>query len=339
MPEWVVAFVLFYFAFGFLYPAGFFLARRAVFHPLKVPNVYLYSFVIHIHSQFSYDSLGKPEDIERAMRQEDIDFAIVTDHDVEYISAFVSSKVYAGVEKKLHDNSGVLIGSLLKAGPLKVVAHPFRGRWKELPDGAFVEIVDLKDALKERLSLLLFLLPFLLSVLIFSRELFRNTLLRLIDLRGLVRRYQSLGFNARLIGGLDHHVKVYIREVGIRFLFPNYRDSFAMLKNVAVCKDKVSSASELLEAIKDGASVGIVFGKELPLWWVEDGFIKLLTPRHCLLEVRHPEGVEHIEGSFFELGHKECMLLGYTYKVRFWRFYFGLMPMFLIECTASREGR
>ncbi|MEN3033603.1 MAG: hypothetical protein ABDH18_01265 [Aquificaceae bacterium] len=298
---------------------------------MKLPNFYVYTFVIHLHSQFSYDSLGKPEDIERAMRQEDIDFAIVTDHNVDHIKAFVSNKVYAGIEKKVHTKDGTLIGSLLEAGPVKVVAHPFRGKWKEIPEGAFVEIIDLKDVLKERAGFLFFLLPFLLLILLFGRKFVREALLRLINLRDILNRYQKLGFDAKLIGGLDHHVKLYLREVGIRFLFPDYRDSFAMLKNVVLCKDRISDAGELLEAISKDANLGLVFGEEVPLWWVEDGSIRLLTSKNCILEVKTPDGTKLFEGSFFELGYKKCMLLGYTYRVRIWRFYFGLRPMFLIR--------
>jgi hypothetical protein len=60
--------------------------------PQKLPKLYVYSYQVHIHTQFSYDSLGKPEDIFNAMEAEDIDFALITDHDNDHFKNFCNHR-------------------------------------------------------------------------------------------------------------------------------------------------------------------------------------------------------------------------------------------------------
>jgi len=92
--------------------------------PERVPDLFVYSYQIHIHTQFSYDSLGKPEDVFSAIEREGIDFALITDHDRDDFKNFCNSKTFAGVEKKINGMEGIM-GDLLEIGSLKVIAHPF----------------------------------------------------------------------------------------------------------------------------------------------------------------------------------------------------------------------
>ena len=55
-----------------LRPARY-LKPEPAFEFLELPNFFVYSFQVHIHTQFSYDSLGKQEDIRRDMDKCNID--------------------------------------------------------------------------------------------------------------------------------------------------------------------------------------------------------------------------------------------------------------------------
>lgn len=52
-----------YFALLFTLPLRWVKAMPADQLPQKLPKLYVYSYQVHIHTQFSHDSLGKPEDI------------------------------------------------------------------------------------------------------------------------------------------------------------------------------------------------------------------------------------------------------------------------------------
>ncbi|MGC8852825.1 MAG: PHP domain-containing protein, partial [Hydrogenobacter sp.] len=101
MIWFVIVLLASYLAFLYLYPIKWVKARRSkeFFEP---PDFYVYSYEFHIHTQFSYDSLGKPEDIKMSMYSEDIDYAIITDHDTDAIKHFCDEqKMIAGVERKI----------------------------------------------------------------------------------------------------------------------------------------------------------------------------------------------------------------------------------------------
>ncbi len=128
------------------------------------PTLYSYSFVIHIHTQFSMDSLGKVEDIKRAMEENQIDYALITDHDNDKVKDFLEKNMLCGIEKKLRGR-----GSLLYFKDFKVVAHPFlKNPWKfNRKEGFFLELIDLKDLIYINYKKILIFLPFLLIFFFF----------------------------------------------------------------------------------------------------------------------------------------------------------------------------
>jgi len=138
----------------FLFPIRY--ARRASLSEelVEPPERFIYSYVLHIHTQFSYDSLGKPEDVMRARDELGIDYALVTDHDTDAIKEFADERLIAGRELKINDAEGNLQGDLLEFGDLRIVAHHFRGkyRWKLEKDRSLLfELIDLRDALLRRM--------------------------------------------------------------------------------------------------------------------------------------------------------------------------------------------
>ncbi len=327
-----------------VYPVSFLKVKKSQgVSPTSLPPVYLYSFELHIHTQFSYDSLGKPEDLLRSSREEDVDFLIVTDHDNDHIRHFASETIIAGKEIKLTDGGGKILGDVLEVGSLRVVAHPFKGkyRWRlPLPEDYLFEIVDLKDALFEKKAPFFFLLPYTILRGLISINLALNLLKRLVDIRKYALMYLRMGIKNPVVAGLDHHVKVYIREVGIRFLFPHYRHSFRMLRNFLITDRKVKDKEDFLRELQRGNTL-ISFGKKPTLFWKEAQTLKVLPPTNCLMCLLREEGAEFYSGSYFELPTPSgrSLLLGYTYTFRLWRFYFGLTPLFLFLCKEVKNGR
>ncbi|NPA53984.1 MAG: phosphoesterase, partial [Aquificae bacterium] len=85
----------------------------------SIENLKKYKIVAHVHTQFSFDSLGKPSDIKKAVEDNKIDFVFITDHDNEYYKYFEDEKIFAGIELNTQD------GRLLKlGGSLPVISHP-----------------------------------------------------------------------------------------------------------------------------------------------------------------------------------------------------------------------
>ncbi len=308
-----------------------------------LPPLYLYSFELHIHTQFSYDSLGKPEDIKRSLKEEDIDFLIVTDHDNDHIKYFADESIIAGKEVKITDEKGRILGDILEVGDLKVVAHPFKEKYKwrlPLPEDYLFELIDLKDALLERKTLLFFLLPYIALRSLISIDLALNFLKRLVDIKRYALMYMNMDIKNPIVAGLDHHVKVYIREVGIRFLFPNYTHSFRILRNFLMANKKVETKEDFLRELKKGETI-ISFSRKPTLFWKEGTSLKVLPPTNCLLMILE-EGREKLySGSYFELPAPSgrSFFLGYNYKYRVWRFYFGVMPLFAFYFKEEENGR
>ncbi|EDP73967.1 PHP domain-containing protein, partial [Hydrogenivirga sp. 128-5-R1-1] len=82
-------------------------------------NINKYKVIAHIHTQFSFDSLGKPSDIKKAMEENDIDFVFITDHNNDDYKYFENDRVFAGIEINTES------GRLLKLGnKLPVISHP-----------------------------------------------------------------------------------------------------------------------------------------------------------------------------------------------------------------------
>lgn len=334
--------LLIYFVFLELYPIRRIKAKSFDLLPYKLPSLYLYSFEIHLHSQFSYDSLGKPEDIIDFSRAEDIDYVIVTDHDNDHIKHFADKGLIAGIEKKILGEEGGILGDLLLVEDIRVVAHPFkeRYRWKmDLPEDYLFELIDLKDALLERKGLLLSFIPYILIKGLFSANYALEAIKKLIPVEKYALLYLSMGIKNPIVGGLDHHVKVYIREVGIRFLFPHYRHSFRIMRNFLISKERVEGKEDFLKQLKKGHII-ISFSKKPTLYWKEEGKVKVYPPERCVLIRYGREGVEAYRGSYFEIEqHGTSLFLAYTYKFHWSNFYFGLKPLFIFLCKEEEHGR
>ncbi|MFN3599273.1 MAG: PHP domain-containing protein [Aquificaceae bacterium] len=342
MTFFLVLFSLIYFLIVEFYPVRRFKARPFNLFPQRLPDLYVYSFQTHLHSQFSYDSLGKPEDIIKSAQEEGIDYVMTTDHDNDHMKFFATKEILAGMERKVQDEKGKILGDLLVFGDLRIIAHPFKERYKwrlSVPKDHLFELIDLKDAILERKKLLFFMAFDLLIKAIFSIRFVLEDLKRLIDIEKYARLYMEKGIDNQVVGGLDHHVKVYVREVGIRFLFPHYRHSFKLMRNFLLSEDKVETKEDFLKSLKRG-SIVISFEEKPTLCWKEE-VLKILPPKVCLLVILSEEGREIFQGSYFEVETKPgvSLYLGYTYKLRIGSFYLGLKPLFLFRWKEVEDGR
>lgn len=325
-----------------LYPVKLVRARRSEKKLQTFPPLYLYSFELHIHTQFSHDSLGKPEDLLLSAKEENIDFLIVTDHDNDHIKHFAGPEIVPGKELKLTDEKGRVMGNLLEFGDIKVIAHPFKEKYRwRLPicGDYFFELIDLKDALLEKKLLLFALLPAVILRGLVSTNLALNLLKKLIDIRKYARLYLKMDIDNPVVGGLDHHVKVYIREVGIRFLFPHYTHSFRLMRNFLISDRKLGNREEFLKELKKG-NVVISFDRKPTIFWREGDTLRVLSPSDCLLEVLCKDKEEFWRGSYFEIEPcaGKCLFLGYTYKLRVWNLYLGVEPLFVFLFTEERDA-
>ena len=341
MIEVFVFFVFLYVAFIILYPAKWRKTQKTNFC-YEVPDFYVYSFAFHIHTQFSYDSLGKPEDVLRGLEESNTDFALITDHENDLINKVLESpKVIGGVERKI-TKDGKVLGDLIEVDGLKVVAHPLKEkyRWRlEKDRDLFVELIDLKDALlKDKVKLLLFLIPVvILYPFLKERTLF--LLSKLIDLDSYADHYLQEGWKNPIIGGHDHHVKIYAREVGIRFLFPHYKHSFCLMRNFLLSKKKVESAKELVKGIKENINV-ISFSDRPSFVWKEGRDICIQTPYNNTLICIKGEKEMCFEGSSLRLELEEGFYIIYAYRYLFkvYNLYLGLRPLFITTLEVKRGG-
>lgn len=147
-----------------------------------------------------------------------------------------------------------------------------------------------------------------------------------------------MGISNPVVGGLDHHVKFYLREVGIRFLFPDYLHSFRLMRNFLLVDRKLNDKNDFIEGLKRGRTL-LSFSEKPTLYWKEEGFLKILPSKRCLLLRVSSEGEEFYEGSGFELkpGYGMNLFLGYTYSLRIGSLYFGLKPLFLFAWKEANK--
>jgi hypothetical protein len=322
-------------AWFFLFPVRLLKNPKVSAEVLEPPDLYVYSFVLHLHTQFSHDSLGKPEDVEEALRVCGVDFALVTDHDNDLVGRFSSSRILAGKEVKLSGEDGDLVGDLLDFGSLKVIAHPFteKYRWKGSREGPeLLEIVDLKDEiLSSKPRLLAVFLVCLLLYPLLGRRVLRH-LLRLVDAERSALRYLREGWRNPVVGGLDHHVKVYIAEVKRKVLIPHYTLSFSLVRNILLTRRRVNSAEDLPKALKEGRTV-VSFSEKVPVVWEEGRRLKVYSPYHnTLILLLSPEGVKaEVIGPNCTLDPEpgRYLVLGYTFIFKVWNILFGLRPLFI----------
>jgi len=323
----------------FIHPVRYFGPLRRIEEVYIPPDLYVYSFVLHIHTQYSFDSLGKPEDLIKALEEENIDYALVTDHDNTEIEKENLEKVVAGKEVKLNDERGNLLGDLLEINDIKVVAHHFREkyRWKLPKDrDLFFELIDLRDALfKSKVRLFLYISAGLMIMPFMKRKVVKD-LSKLVDTLYYAKKYFEDGWRSRILGGHDHHVLLYFRDVKSRFLFPDYRDSFSIMRNLLLTWRRVKAKEDLISSIKDGFTL-ISFSDRNSYCWIEDGFVMATSPYQNTVFILLKEGnvSDRALGANYrsqgKLKKGYYMLLGFTYRFRLGGLLFDVRPLFISD--------
>ncbi len=234
----------------------------------KPPVLNYYNVIIHIHTQFSFDSLGKPSDIKKAMEVNSIDFVFITDHDNTDFKYFETENISAGIE--INTEEGRL---LLLDNKLPVISHPNNFefehyRWKgEFKRDYLYELINVKDAIvwKKSLSILTVLKNLLLLPLTKNPYRKWNSLL---PLEKWVELYYQRAKGLKIIGGLDHHVKFVYQEHTNGVLIPSYISGFKWVLNKVYSKKTLNGKEDILEELKKGNNF-IFLNKYEALIWIE----------------------------------------------------------------------
>ncbi len=297
--------------------------------------VFLYSYQFHIHTQFSYDSLGKPEDLFKARDETQIDYVIVTDHEVDHFKHFADDRTIVGVERKINDEKGRLLGDVIEVSDLKVISHHFRKyRWKLPREKNYLfELINLKDALVHKRRRLLFHLLFAPFLYPIAKNCYLKSFTKVIKPEEFAERYLKEGWENKLVCGLDHHVKVYVREVGIRFVFPSYRFSFLLMRGFILSKNPVRTKEEFLKAFKESPHI-ISFSEKPTLYWIEGKDLIYYSPFSNTLVLLLSEKERKVflgANGRIALERGKYILVGYTYLFRMGDIFFGLRPLFLSD--------
>lgn len=235
----------------------------------QYPEIFRYMVIVHVHTQFSFDSLGKPSDIKKAMEENNIDFVFITDHNNDNYRYFENDRVFAGVEKNTSDGRLLLLG-----GRLPVISHPHNFdfehyKWKgEFKQGYLYEFIDLKDVIvwnkfKTAIKLLANIIIYPLTRRITYKW---NCLIPMEKWRNL---YYSRAKHLSIIGGLDFHVKFVYQEKTHGVLIPSYTDGFKWVANVVYSKKKIENKDEILQALHNG-NLYISINKNFIDIWAED---------------------------------------------------------------------
>ncbi len=301
-------------------------------NPIDPPNFYVKSFVFHIHTQFSYDSLGKPEDIETARKEEAIDYVIITDHENLHYKCFENDHTIVGKEEKITNENGI-VGSLISVEDLKVVAHPFKKKyiWRlEKTKDLVVELIDLRDAIiKSKYTMFWRYIGSIIPKIFLKKRIYRFFSPALTP-ELYIKKYFEQGWKNPVIGGLDHHVKIYIREVGIRLLIPSYKWSFGMLRNFAFSKSPIKTKKDLIENIKKGNTV-ISFVDRPSFFFEEENNILAYLPYENSFSILYEEGIptKAFLGSYarFEKPQKPSFIVVYSFMFNIKNIYFGVRPI------------
>ena len=239
-------------------------------------DIFKYNVIAHIHTQFSFDSLGKPSDIKKAMEENGIDFVFVTDHDNDDYRFFEDEKVFAGVEKNTPEGRLLLLGN-----SLPVISHPNNFefehyRWKgEFKKEYLYELINIKDGIVWNKMLSVICLIKNVLILPFTRNLLHKWN-ALIPLEKWIRLYYARAKGLKIIGGLDLHIKVVYQEHTHGLLIPSYRQGFKWLVNQVYSKVAIKSKQQIIEALKKG-NMHISLKQKYGDFWAEyEGNIYLL---------------------------------------------------------------
>jgi len=333
----IIGIYAFIIAFGILELLFFILPVKSLKNPSKgqpidPPEFYVKSFVFHIHTEFSYDSLGKPEDIETARKEEAIDYAIITDHENTHYKCFENDHTIVGKEQKITTEKGI-VGSLISVEDLKVVAHPFKKKyiWR-LPkeEDLVIELIDLRDAIiASKYKMLWRYIGSLIPKIFLKKRIYRFFAPALTP-EAYIKKYVEQGWRNPVIGGLDHHVKIYVREVGIRLLIPSYKWSFGMLRNFVFSKSKLETKKDIIENIKKGHTV-ISFVDRPSFFFEKENHILAYLPYENSFSILYEEGIPKSTflGGYasFEKPQKPSFIVAYSYMFNIKNLYFGVKPI------------
>ncbi len=211
-----------------------------------------YRIISHIHTQFSFDSLGKPSDIKKAAEENKIDYVFVTDHDNEDYRFFEDKNIFAGTEVNTPEGRMLFLG-----GSLPVISHPNNFEfdhyiWKgEFKKEYLYEIINIKDAVVWKKSLSIIYLLKNILILPLTRNILHKWNV-LVPLDKWVNLYFSRARGLRIIGGLDLHVKLVYQEHTHGILIPSYRKGFKWLINIGYSKKRLENKEDVLNLLKEG---------------------------------------------------------------------------------------
>lgn len=240
------------------------------------PSFRVYKVVAHVHTQFSFDSLGKPSDIKKAMEENGVDFVFITDHNNDEYRFFEDERIFAGVEKNTREGR-----LLLLANQIPVISHPHNFefehyRWKgEFKQNHLYEFIDPKDVIvwnkfKTGLALLknILIYPFTMDI-----TYKWNCLIPIDKWRKL---YFDRAKDLKIVGGLDLHVKFVYQEKTHGVLIPSYRAGFRWLVNMVYCKEILSSKDDVLNSLKNGNLYLSINQNIVDIWVKDDEGYKIL---------------------------------------------------------------
>jgi len=239
MWEIALLLTLLVFFLEFIYPFRFLKVENCKGRKVKVKPQKV--FVVHIHTCFSYDSLGKPEEVQKAAEELSVEKVFITDHDREDLDRYLVGfeRLVPGYEYQDPDYGRLL---KLQMGRYTVIAHPNNGkkelyRWRgKFERDFYYELVDLKDVLYSTPSWLKFYFSLRFLILYpLSGLRALDCFPKLIPLERWINLYlKRTKGELKVIGGLDIHVKFTFWEKAKRFFsFPSYRWAFYLLQNVS----------------------------------------------------------------------------------------------------------
>lgn len=308
-------------------------------------NINKYKVIAHIHTQFSFDSLGKPSDIKKAMEENNIDFVFITDHNNDDYKYFENDRVFAGIEINTES------GRLLKLGnKLPVISHPNNFefehyKWKgDFKEGYLYELIDIKDMvvwnkLKTAFKLLknIILFPFTFNII--------RKWNALIPLEDWVKLYFDRAPHLKIIGGLDLHVKFVYQEHTHGILIPSYKSGFKWLVNYLITDKVLKTKEDVLNELEKGRAFLVLnqkFGdvfikKDEKMYFLGDKVPKFSDfsvsfPVDKLVKILKKDNkpvlkTEEKEFSYIlnEVGRYHLEIYEYDFKI--FNFYFGFRPV------------
>jgi len=289
------------------------------------------TFVVHVHTYHSYDSLGKPEEIEIAAQKLNIDKVFITDHNNSLIKFYKSPLIVPGVE---YQDS--IYGRILKLdNTFIVIAHPnnsrkeeyaWRGKYKK---DFFYELIDLKDVIYASPAILK--LYFSIRFLLFYPFLGLRALdffPKLVPIFKWVGLYlQRTSGVLKVIGGLDHHVKLSIWEKPKKFFsFPPYLWSFYILSNKTF-------EGEVTESLHSGEFYISLCQFEVSKWKQE-----LCYKGKNILTFNYFGNCSYKVNNCGRIAEDATLIVLFKYSFRLGKVYFGLMPVCIYKPTEGNLG-